>query len=167
MNNLLQQCNELIEQLNHFSEAIISLGQPVTGTCVEDFERKTGFNLPFDFKYIIKKFNGFTLSGTEVYSIGEEMRLSLNTIYQFEHHIIENPMPESYLPFSPDGFGNHYCLNLGKIDDGLCPVIFWQHDYVYSNFSEVEQTHTSFANWITEVMIEWTLENYNYDGTEK
>jgi hypothetical protein len=33
--------------------------------------------------------------------------------------------------------------------------------------NEVETCNQSFTEWIDEVMIEWTLEEYNYDGTEK
>jgi hypothetical protein len=27
-----------------------------------------------------------------------------------------------------DGAGNHYCLDTGSTDIGLCPVVFWDHE---------------------------------------
>ncbi len=51
--------------------------------------------------------------------------------------------------------------------NGACPVVFWQHDFIYRNTGEAEECNDSFINWIKEVMIEWTLEEYNYDGTGK
>jgi hypothetical protein len=76
-------------------------------------------------------------------------------------------MPKYFLPFSPDGYGNHYCLDFSRIKNEICPIVFWQHDFKYENLTEVETCNNSFVDWVNEVLIEWTLEEYNYDGTEK
>ena len=76
-------------------------------------------------------------------------------------------MPTYFLPFSPDSFGNHYCIDLSTNNDDTCPIIFWQHDFDYENFTQVETCNLNFTDWVNEVLIEWTLENNNYDGTEK
>ena len=134
----------------------------------EDFENEIQYKLPKDFKYFIKEFNGFSLNGTEVNGIGKEfMKTSLDELYNFEHNEVENPMPKYFMPFSPDGYGNHYCIDLSRNENEICPIVFWQHDCNYENMDEVETCNQSFTEWIDEVMIEWTLEEYNYDGTEK
>jgi len=131
-------------------------------------KKKIEYKLPKDYKYFIKNHNGFSLSATEVYGMGNQFKDgSLDKIYNFEHNVVENPMPKYFLPFSPDGYGNHYCIDLSRIENGICPIVFWQHDCNYENISEVETCNISFVEWINEVMIEWTLEGYNYDGTEK
>jgi cell wall assembly regulator SMI1 len=156
--------NELLK----FSNSILTLEKPILDNRIETFEEKIGFKFPEDFVYFIKQNNGFTLGATEVNGIGLEYKeASLDRLYDFEHNEAGNHMPKEFLPFSADGFGNHYCLDLTRIKNEFCPVMFWQHDFEYKNVAEVETCNESFVDWVNEVMIEWTLEEYNYDGTEK
>ena len=163
-NQILDIYNELLK----FSYSMLTLGKPIADNRIEDFENRIEYNFPEDFKYLIKKHNGFTLNGTEVYGIEKEFKgSSLDKIYDFEHYEVDNPMPKYFLPFSPDGSGNHYCLDLSRIENEICPIVFWQHDCIYENLTEIEICNLSFIEWVKEVMIDWTLEDYNYDGTEK
>jgi hypothetical protein len=169
MEDIYRECDLLLTKLYKFDESIIYLGSPINDERLELFEKEIGFYLSLDFKYILKKHNRIVLSGTEIYGLDRELRgNSLDEVYQYEHNKeVRNAMPNEFLPFSPDGRGNHYCLNLSKLVNGVCPVVFWQHDFIYENIEEVEESNGSFINWIKEVMIEWTLEDYNYDGSEK
>jgi cell wall assembly regulator SMI1 len=168
MTDRIEKCELVLTELSKFDDDSLHLGPPILDNRLEAFERQIGLLLPFDFKYLLKKHNGIGLSGTEVYGIDKELRgSSLDEVYHFEHDLVDNEMPVHYLPFSPDGFGNHYCLDLSKIVNGVSPVIFWQHDYFYKNLAEVEVCNNSFTEWMDEVMIGWTLDDYNYDGTEK
>lgn len=166
---LIERCEQTLEKLYKFSSELLHLGEGnVSELKLEEFEKEIGFKLPDDFKYILKKHNGITLAGTEVYLLSDKGEdNSLDNIFKFEHYEVENPMPVNFLPFSPDGRGNHYCLDLARNSDGLCPVVFWQYDFDYDSINAVEVCNDSFVDWIDEVMIDWTLENYNYDGTEK
>jgi cell wall assembly regulator SMI1 len=158
----------IYSELLKFSNSILNLENPITDNRIEEFEKEIEYKLPNDYKYFIKNHNGFSLSGTEVYGIGVEFKdSSMIKIYDFEHNGIQNPMPKYFLPFSPDGYGNHYCIDLSRIENEICPIVFWQHDYSYEMITDVETCNMSFAEWINEVMIEWTLEEYNYDGTQK
>lgn len=162
------RCNQILDELYKFSSEILLLGEEILDTRVEDFEQKIGFKLPEDFKYILKKHNGITLAGTEIFGLSSKFKgNSLDEIYEFEHSEVENTMPNFFIPFSPDGQGNHYCLDLSKLIEGICPIVFWQWDFDYENFEDVEVCNANFTEWIGEVMIEWTLQNYNFDGTEK
>jgi hypothetical protein len=169
MNDIFRECDLLLKELNKFDTSIIYLGPEIMDDRLRVFERNVGFEFPLDFKYIIKKHNRIVLAGTEIYGLDNALRgTSLDEVYKFEHDKkTHNAMPSEFLPFSPDGRGNHYCLNLSKLINGVCPVVFWQHDFIYRNIEEVEQCNDDFVNWIKEVMIEWTLEDYNYDGSEK
>ena len=53
------------------------------------------------------------------------------------------------------------------MENVICPIVFWQWDYLYEDIKEVETCNSSFLDWIQEVVIDWTLEDYNYDGSEK
>ena len=161
---ILKTYNNLLK----FSSTVLTLEKKIVDNRIENFENEIGFSLPKDFKYFIKNSNGFSLRATSVNGIGEEyLENSLDKIYAFEHYETGNPMPQHFLPFSPDGFGNFYCLDLSRIENETCPIIFWQHDFIYDNLDEVETCNKNFAEWVNEVMIEWTLEEINFDGIEK
>lgn len=165
---IIKRCNNTLEELYKFSADILLLGEPILDSRIEHLESEIGYQLPEDFKYILKKHNGITLAGTEIFGLSPELRGgSLDMIYKFEHFEVENPMPKNFFPFFPDGQGNHYCLDLSKMENGICPVIFWQWDFEYENIEDVEVCNDNFVDWIDEVMIEWTLQIYNYDGSEK
>jgi len=161
-------CEALIAEIKRFSAELLFLGAPIVDARLEIFELQIQYLLPDDFKYILTRHNKLSLMGIEVCGLdaayGEG---SLDRVYHFETRLAANKAPAHFLPFSPDGFGNHYCLNLSEIKNGLCPVVFWQHDVFYEDPNDAEVCNDSFMNWVEEVMIEWTLNDYNYDGSEK
>lgn len=168
MEHIIANCDLLLSELSKFNDNIIYRGPSIDDNRIELFEKDFALILPFDFKYILKRYNGFSLEGVEVYGFDTTLRgASLDEVYKFEHFQISNKMPAEFFPFSPDGRGNHYCLNLNKLNKGQCPVVFWQHDLYYSSIDEVEECYKDFISWINKEMIEWTLQDYNYDGTEK
>ena len=57
--------------------------------------------------------------------------------------------------FSPDGRGNHYCLDTCQMADEECPVIIWNHDG--TSDQRRQMTNQSFADWLSE-QINWELE---------
>ncbi|MBO9202781.1 MULTISPECIES: SMI1/KNR4 family protein [Niastella] len=160
--------NNLIEELLLFSDKIITLKAPVSEESIIAFERNHNIKLPKDYIELVRKINGLSLMGTIIYGVGEETwEFSLDKNYKLEHEEVANPMYDYLIPFSPDGGGNHYCFDTRYIDDDSCNVIFWQHDYPYTVDDPPEITNPSLTEWIKEVVIDWTLEDYNYDGSEK
>ena len=168
MNDITNQCEAVLKELGRFSNDVAFLGTAIIDNRLNEFEEKLGFTLPVDFKYIIACYNGVSLDGTEIYGLGDVFRkASLDKIYDFEHFVVENKMPLHFVPFSPDGRGNHYCLDLSQMVDGVCLIKFWQWNFSYNDIAEVETTHGNFVEWINDVMIDWTLEDINYDGSLK
>lgn len=158
----------IISELYKFSDSILELGKPIEDDRLEAFEKSISLNLPIDYKNIMKRHNGLSLYGTVIYGIDKDLKgSSLDVVYNIEHYEVSNRMPLFFVPFSPDGRGNHYCLDLSRLTNDVCPVVFWQWDYIYENFEEVETCNNRFLDWMQEVMIDWTLEDYNYDGSEK
>ena len=131
---------------------------------------KFNLNLPNDYNVLLRKHSGVNLYGTEINGIIQIPNLGLTSLeqsYLFEHYEVENIMPLYLIPFSPDGGGNHYCFDTKFNNNTSCPIVFWQHDYTYSNEDLPEVVNTTLADWIKREMIDWTLEDYNYDGSEK
>ena len=48
-----------------------------------------------------------------------------------------------------------------------CKIVFWYSNYEYSETDEPEITHDNLSDFISECIIGWTLEEYNYDGSER
>ncbi|MFD1145497.1 SMI1/KNR4 family protein [Larkinella insperata] len=164
----MQAGQSRLQQLYQFSPELLELGPPILDNRLEDFEKTIGFMLPDDFKYLLKAHNGFSLNGIEVYGLDAALRGSaLDQIYQIEHYEVANAMPDALLPFCADGAGNHYCLDLSRYHNGRSPVVFWQHDCRYESRDDLETCQASFCEWVDEVFIGWTLEEYNYDGSPK
>lgn len=168
MLSIYKDCDLLLDELHKFSNDVLYLGVSITDDRLEKFEKEIGFSLPVDFKYIMKRHNGISLMGTEILGLDASLLRgsSLDEVYFFEHDA-DDTLSAGFLPFSPDGRGNHYCLDLSKQKDGICPVVFWQYDYTYENINDVEVCNLKFTDWVKEEMIEGTLEDYNFDGTEK
>ncbi|TSJ43799.1 SMI1/KNR4 family protein [Mucilaginibacter corticis] len=169
MTDIINDCEIVIAELKKFNDDMLYLGPAIMDDRLEDLEKQIGFTLPSDFKYIFKKHNGFSLDGTEVYGLDKSLReSSIDNVYTSEHSsLMATWMPTNFLPFSPDGFGNHYCLVLSKVENNSYQIAFWQHDVSYESSDDIEICNDSFIDWINEVMIDWTLEDYNYDGTGK
>src|SRR5437868_4869689 len=153
---------DAIAEIEKFSRDILSLNGPVDEKEIMTFEETYNLILPSDYKVLLKKYNGISLHGVDLYGITEANdSYSLEECYLFEHYEVTNEMPLYLVPFSPDGGGNHYCFDTRLNNDTSCPIVFWQHDYSYSEEDPPEVINSSLADWMKEVMIDWTLEDYN------
>jgi cell wall assembly regulator SMI1 len=155
----------LIHQVELFSLEIIDMRKPIDNQKILDFEERFNLQLPKDYKTFLMAHNGLTLMGITVYGI--DNNYSLENCYLFEHFEVTNPMPGYFVPFSPDGRGNHYCFDLRTSNFESCEIVFWQHDFVYNEDIRIETVNVSFAHWMKEVVIDWTLEDYDYSGKRK
>lgn len=168
LNSSFMNMQEIIVQLELFSERIITLDKPVSAEEIDSFEKRTKLILPNDYKILLKRYNGINLMGTIVYGILKgEISISLEEAFNFEHQEVDNVIFDYLIPFSPDGVGNHYCFDTRTYNDESCNVVFWQHNYLYTDNDQPETTHFSFAMWLKEVVIDWTLDDYDYEGNPK
>ena len=158
---------EVINELYLFSTDVLTLEEPVNLDEVVRFENTYSLHLPQDYIELLKVTNGFDLMGTTVHGVGNSLGYSLERLYTREHNEVANPLFNYLVPFSPDGGGNHYCFDTRTLNNDSCNIIFWQHDYLYSEDDQPEVTNTSFAEWVKQVVIDWTLEDYDYNGDER
>jgi hypothetical protein len=160
--------NDIFIELSKFSNDVIELGQSITDDRIEQFEGKYNLKIPKDFKKFQTRFNGANLMGTDIYGFNSEKVSSIEQLYEREHFKVAFPQYDYLIPFSPDGGGNFYCLDISRLaEDGICPIIFWVSNYVYTEIDKPEIVNNSFTEWVKQVFIGWVLEDYNYDGTEK
>jgi hypothetical protein len=107
-NLIIDKCDETLKELYKFSEELLFLGSPIIDDSLNKFETQIGSQLPIDFKYILSRYNSFTLAGIEVLGLGEQFRgNSLDKVDHFGQEKAGNSMFKEYLPFSPNGRGDH------------------------------------------------------------
>ncbi|MES2520442.1 MAG: SMI1/KNR4 family protein [Bacteroidota bacterium] len=158
----------IINELRKFSDDILELGNNINDNRIEEFEQHCNLTISPDFKQFMKKVNGFSLMGTEVYGFDKDKVNAIENIYYREHFEVRSPQYPYLVPFSPDGRGNFYCLDtLNQLENGDFPIIFWVSNYEYTKEDVPEITHNNFLDWVQEIVIDWILEDYNYDGSEK
>ena len=158
----------IITELLKYSDDILEIGNSISDNRINLFEKKYNVILPNDFKKFITKINGFSLMGNGVYSFDENIAESIENVYHFEHFEVIYPQPLFLVPFCNDGRGNFYCLDTSKnTNTGSCPIVFWVSNYEYTNYDLPEIVNDNFFEWVKEGIIEWTFEEYNYDGSEK
>ncbi|GAO44068.1 SMI1/KNR4 family protein [Flavihumibacter petaseus] len=158
---------DILNSLYLFSDKVMFLNPPAREHAINFFQEKYSLQLPDEYVEFIKYHNGFALMGDSLYGVGQEHgQKSMDRLYHVQHQEVLNPMFPNLVPFSPDGYGNHYCFDLNTLEDGSCKIVFWQHDVDYTHEAP-EVTNDSFYSWIQEVIIDWTFENYGFDGRKR
>ncbi len=157
---------ELMNELRLFSNSIITFWPPASVSLIEHFEEFVKCRLPRDFKEFLVNTNGLELVPTIVYGV-KNSPLDLYEAYEFEHYKSGNPLYSYLVPFATDGGGNQYCFDSRVANGSSYNILFWQHDYPYDELRQPKVTNHSFLDWANEVLIDWTLEDTNYDGTDK
>ena len=165
-----QKLNNLMSELYKFDSSVLELNNPIASSqLIKEFENMFDVILPQEYKDLLSIHNGIFVMGDGILGIDLDNRRDLYNTYYFEHFEVENSIPRYLIPFSPDGFGNHYCFDTRvQTNDGYSyQIVFWQHDYLYNKGEDLEVTHESLTDFIREVMIDWILEDYDYNGNEK
>lgn len=169
INHIECAIENIINKLHKFSKAVVEIRPPICKNAIANFERRYNTMLPYDYKYLLSKTNGFTLFGDEIYGINDNissLKEDLFSVYEFEHHETYKPQYEHIIPFSPDGRGNFYCFDTKSMSNNNleCNIVFWQSNYEYSEFDQPEITHLSLVDYINECIFAWNLEIFDYNG---
>ena len=160
--------DEIFDELMKFSSRVLDIKDGISPEKIQEFEAAHNFSLPNDYIHFLKRTNGLSLMGTIVYGIDDDSVFSsLGGAFQVEHFEVENEMPMHFIPFAPDGGGNHYCFDISRCNQNSCKIIFWQHNLTYTDDFLPEEVSDSFVDWAKEVLIDWNLEDYDYDGRQR
>jgi cell wall assembly regulator SMI1 len=126
-----------------------SFGQGARDEEVAQCEEQLGVRLPESYKRFLREF-GFALWPEDVYGVyvGSSPGLQVMGNTETERHEVEPEMPHDLIPFSPDGWGNHYCLDTSRLVGGECPVVFWNHEL--DENQQPPQTHPTFLDWLED-----------------
>jgi SUKH superfamily protein len=128
-----------------------SFGGGADDGAIADAERSLGVTLPAGYRWFVREF-GFSYWPIDIYGIvpGGLPGMQVVSNALTERHGVEPPLPQPLVPFSPDGWGNHYCLDTSRLSAGECPVVFWNHQLGASQTPKV--TNASFLDWLEEAV---------------
>jgi hypothetical protein len=110
-------------------------------------ESELGVKFPTSYKEFIKALG--TSGWPEfIYGLGKNILPGSSVVWttQRERHDVEPAMPHNLIPISPDGWGNHYCLDTNQFVGDECPVVFWNHELGQNQ--EPEFVNTDFLEWL-------------------
>jgi cell wall assembly regulator SMI1 len=125
----------------------------VSTTDVDTAELALGVKFPDSFKWFLTTY-GAGNSPDFIYGLGSHVPRFLNVTSQTmdERNEVEPRLRAHLIPFSPDGAGNHWCLDTSRYDGGECPVVFWYHDR--DNPPVPSVVAPTFLDWLEQLIHE-------------
>ena len=139
---------ELIRRLRSFREA--EFGQGATSQEIELAKQQLGVEFPRSYKAFLEHFGWASIDGLELYGLGEDVPAYLDLLKMTlsERTEMRPRLPSYLVPLMNDGFGNHYCLDVGLREQGECPVVFWDHNL--GEAQEPEYVARNLEGWLSE-----------------
>jgi cell wall assembly regulator SMI1 len=165
MNNI----KSIFNKLERFDSVLKLFFDPIDLKTIDNAEERIGKRLPIEYINFLRFSNGAYILNELIYGLDTKDKALDGLIhYNFERNEAENPIYDYLFPISPDGRGNHYCLDLKSItkDIKTCNVVFWQHDYLYTTEETPDIDTNSFLDFLIKLIDDYS-ENYDYDGSEK
>jgi cell wall assembly regulator SMI1 len=120
---------ELSRQLREYPGPKL-LGHGAADVDISTTEASLGTTLPESYKAFLREFGWGGVDSWELCGLGTGVPnyLDLVRITESERTMFHPHIPPPLIPIMNDGFGNHYCLDTGSLNDGECPVVFWDHE---------------------------------------
>ena len=132
-----------------------ALGHAASEAEIAEAEGEIGSRLPESFRQFLKEVGG-TSWPENIYGVDKRLPPGYNLVHitRTERIDIEPELPHHLIPFSPDGWGNHYCFDTKRMEDQECPVVLWSHEL--DEEQTPEQTHQNFTAWLADLISDET-----------
>ena len=165
----MKSLDQILSELNKFDKSLYDFYEGARLDMISKFEKKINYDLPNDFKEFLLFSNGANILNETIMGVDTtECQFDLYSTYIFERDESGNPVPGYLLPISPNGRGDHCCLDLTSLSDNkeTCKVVFWQHDLIYDENTKPGIEATSFYEFVFVIITDFLKYN-NYNGSEK
>lgn len=147
----------------NYSDGLLDLNPPATDTEIEELKTTLGVDLPDDFISVLKIHNGqkgdsaWLFDSQEFLSthrIIEEFNTWKNLLESELHGKVSTPddgvksdwWNVNWIPFTSDGCGDHYCIDLSPTANGTKGQIIT----LWYELAEREIVSKSFSSWFDE-----------------
>ena len=159
----------------NYSDGLLDLNPPATQAQIEELTSTLGVDLPNDFIHVLKIHNG--QKGESAWLFDSQEFLSTDRIIE-EFNIWKNLLDKelqgkvstpddgvknewwniNWIPFTSDGCGDHYCLDLSPTATGTKGQIIT----LWYESSQREIVSRSFSQWFEEYVLELNTGNLVY-----
>ena len=127
-------------------------GHGATDREIADAERTLGIQFPTSYKAFLSRFGWAEIYNDTLYGLGpdvpQEYALARNAFS--ERYEAQPFIPQHLVPIMNDGAGNNFCLDTSRLDNGECPVVFWDHEHEDGADQLPNQISPSFDQWIID-----------------
>lgn len=159
----------------NYSDGLLDLNPPATQAQIEELTSILGVDLPEDFIHVLKIHNG--QKGDSAWLFDSQEFLSTDRIIE-EFNIWKNLLDKelqgkvstpddgvkndwwniNWIPFTSDGCGDHYCLDLSPTDTGTKGQVIT----LWYESGQREIVSRSFSQWFEEYVVELNTGNLIY-----
>ena len=128
----------------------VALGKGASQGDLQEVERLLGLRLAGGYVFFLREFGWASIGSFEVYGTGPDVPRHLDIVRMTlsERAEARPCLPMRLLPISNDGFGNHYCLDVGEARQTEPSVVFWKHEE--SAIQSPEKVALTFEDWLIE-----------------
>lgn len=153
------QIIERIQSLMREHASPDSVFPPPTMEEIQQAEETLGVRFPKSYVWFLLEY-GATIWPDYVYGLSSQASFRLNVVKRTlgERTEVEPQMYPYLIAISPDGWGNHYCIDTSREVEGENPIIFWNHE---SDNLNLETTHANFLDFFEALClqeIQWKQE---------
>lgn len=143
---------QIKERLSSFDDR--DLGNGASEDLINEAEQAIHARLPNSYKDFLRCYGWGGVQSIELFGLGDDVpiHLDLINIIRSERLSFSPLLPSNYIPIYNDGFGNLYCLDISAMDNGECPVVFWDHELASSQSPEV--VADNFFIWLNDLLDE-------------
>ena len=141
---------------------------PASAEVIKEAEAELGVTFPESYRLFLGQFSGgglpFEIYGVEPQALPEGQDYYFQNVVgmtESEREEVEPSLPLFLIPFTPNGMGDHWCLDTSRLVGSECPVIFWNHEI--DEQQELRQTHATFLDWLEEMASSEDIQEYYQD----
>ena len=105
---------------------------------------------PDSYIAFLRQFGWGRVAHFELYGLGTDVPpyLDLVRVTCSEREEMEPRLKMYLIPIMNDGGGNHYCLDSTRLENGECPVVFWDHELGRDQVPD--QVGENFVSWLSD-----------------
>jgi hypothetical protein len=126
-------------------------GRPAPEEDIRQAEEALGVSFPDSYCWFLMEF-GAAEWPQLIYGVrtGNWTWADLVRLTKESRQALNAPIPLHLLPFSPDGWGNDYCMDTSRLVEGECPVVFWNHE---NGEDQIPDTvFAGFLDWLEDAI---------------
>ena len=130
----------------------VSQGRGATDSEISAAEFALRVSFPLSFKHFLREIGWVDSPYISVFGLGEDIHplpnLTHMTLFWWFEVDEDIRLPRHLVPVVDDGSGNVNCLDVSKMQNSECPIVFWDHE----SFEGANQVPTlvgpDFCTWL-------------------